>query len=110
MDRRELVHDVHVAFEVEVSECAAELLVQEHALVGAEAGGDGRIADFGRFKIPRVCVFGDEVLRFKVLESGRDGWTQCCGRVCGGVEEQRGADVVVQRVGGGCELCGYSLQ
>lgn len=60
----ELVHDMHVAFKVEVSERATEFLVQKHTLVGAEAGSDGGIADFGRLKVSRVCVFSDEILHF----------------------------------------------
>lgn len=110
VDWCELVYNVHVAFEVKVLESAAELLVQKHALVRSEAGGDGCVADFGRFKVPRVCVFGDEVLGSEIFEGGGDGWAQGCGGVCGGVEEESGADVVVQRVGGGRELSSYSLQ
>lgn len=69
---RELVHNVHVTFKIEVSERATELLVQKYTLVGAEAGSDGGITDFSRFKVPSMCVFGDEILYFEVFERGSD--------------------------------------
>lgn len=105
----ELVHDVHIAFKVEVSERATKLLVQKYTFVGAEAGSDSGITDFGRFKVPSVCVFGDEILYFKVFERGGDNRAQRYSGVSGGVKKKRGADVVIQRVCRGCELSSYSL-
>lgn len=51
VDWCELVDDVEVCFEVEVLESAVEFLVEEHAVVGCEAGGDGCAADSCGFEV-----------------------------------------------------------
>lgn len=104
MNWGEVVDDVEVGLEVEGFEGAGELLVEEEAFVGAEAGGDG--GETGRCRGEVGCggVYGDEIGGGEggdgCVDEGAEGsdWSGCC------VEEEGATEEVIEGVGGGGEF------